>query len=175
MEDLERSMIGLLTPLLGRWSGEGQGQFPTIKPFRYREQFRFELDRERPLVHYEQRAIHNELGSGDWVESHWESGFLRPLGDDIVEMTNAQDGGRLEIIRFRVIKTPGGLRMEGDSTALINDPRLVATRRIFELHGAVLTYQMRMVTTRVPEGHVHLSATLTRIERERETLPGARE
>ena len=152
-----------LAPLLGAWSGTGEGQFPTIRPFRYREELRFELDGERPLIHYEQRTSHCELGTTSWVASHWESGFLRPVGAHLVEMTNAQDGGRLEILRLSVERSSDGVRLAGESTAVINDDRVAHTRRTLEVVGDVLTYEVRMGTTRVPAGALHLQAKLSRV------------
>jgi hypothetical protein len=154
--------IRALTPLLGTWTGTGQANFPTIAAFEYREELRFELDPQRPLIHYEQRATHRELGATSWSASHWESGFLRPVEAGAIEMTNAQDGGRLEILRFTVSLLPQGLRLVGHSTHLINDPRLVRTQRDIEVRGDELSYTVSMQTTRVSEVLVHLRARLVR-------------
>lgn len=155
--------IRALLPLIGTWRGEGHAAFPTIASFEYREELRFELDPQRPLIHYEQRARHRETGSGPWMPSHWESGFLRPTEAGGVEMTNAQDGGRLEILRFTVEVLAGGVRLAGEATQLINDPRLVRTRREIEVRGDELCYTVSMQTTRVAQPEVHLRARLSRL------------
>ncbi len=165
MTDTLRAVMNTLTPLLGRWRGEGSGSYPTIKPFEFRDECCFELDSERPLIHYEQRTTHREIGTSTWVSSHWESGFLRPIEARIVELTNAQDSGRLEIIPLILTTLPGGLSLRGESTGLFNDPRLAGTMRRFELQGDTLSYEVRMATTRVPVSTVHLQATLTRVDR----------
>ena len=54
-----------LTPvsfLLGTWRGEGEGQYPSIKPFRYREEIRF-THNGKPFLVYSQRTEAIETGS----------------------------------------------------------------------------------------------------------------
>ena len=53
-----------LTPvsfLLGAWRGEGEGQYPSIKPFRYREEIRFSHN-GKPFLIYAQRTESIETG-----------------------------------------------------------------------------------------------------------------
>ncbi len=155
MDDLE--------PLVGRFRGTGRGQFPTIVTFDYRETLELVRDRERPLIHYVQRAEHRHAGDSAWVPSHWESGFLRPVSERTVEMTSAQDGGRLEQLRLDVSVADGVLVLDGSSMALVNDPRLVRTHRRIELRGDRLSYRVSMATTRVAELTHHLEAQLERV------------
>ena len=72
--------------LSGTWVGEGAGDFPSIEAFRYRETLRFELDESYPLLHYEQRTWRDI--DGEEGPSHWETGFLRFLGEGRVEMVD---------------------------------------------------------------------------------------
>lgn len=149
--------------LLGSWRGTGSAKFPTIPTFEYTEVLRFELDAERPLIHYEQRATQRRLDEPNWTASHWESGFLRPVEPDVIEITNAQDSGRLEILRMKLTLQPQGLVLEGASLGLFNDPRMVTSARRFELSGDRLDYVVRMSTTKIAELTPHLRATLTRV------------
>jgi hypothetical protein len=164
--------VDTLEPLVGRFRGTGRVRFPTIASFDYRETLELVRDRERPLIHYVQRAEQREAGHETWASSHWESGFLRWVGERTVEMTSAQDGGRLEQIRLDVSVSDGVLLLDGGSVALVNDPRLVRTHRRIELRGDRLWYRVSMATTRVAELTHHLEADL---EREAPEVPsGAR-
>ena len=46
-----------LYALLGTWKGNGEGHFPTIEPFEFSEELRFERRGEEPLIHYEQKTV----------------------------------------------------------------------------------------------------------------------
>jgi nitrobindin-like protein/AIG2 family protein len=154
--------VDALDPLIGRFRGTGTVRFPTIASYDYRETLEFVRDRERPLIHYVQRAEQREVGHETWASSHWESGFLRPFGEHMVEMTSAQDGGRLEQLRLELSVADGVLVLDGGSIALVNDPRLVRTHRRIELRGDRLWYRVSMATTRVAELTHHLEADLER-------------
>ena len=57
-----------LTPvsfLLGTWRGEGEGQYPSIKPFRYREEIRFTHNgKALRLTRYARKRLHSCSGNG---------------------------------------------------------------------------------------------------------------
>ncbi len=151
-----------LRPLLGTWEGTGTARFPTIPPNRYREILTFIPDPERPLVYYTQRAQQAPEGTELWTASHWEAGFLRVIAPSVVELTNAQDSGRLEVMRLDLVPEPEGLSLSGTSVGLFNDPRMKATRRIFGVAGDVLIYRVSMSTTAVEPMTPHLEARLRR-------------
>ena len=152
-----------LLPLHGCWKGRGAGDYATIEAFEYEETLRFEADSSYPLFHYEQKT--RLLPSRD--PSHWESGFIRPLEDGSVEISNSQDSGRVEVLRGR-LEAAGGqgddLRIVFDNVVLGHDPRLVRTGRTLALSGDTLRYVVRMSTRTTPEPsfNQHLEATLTR-------------
>ena len=164
-------LIQKLSILTGSWKGEGSGRYPTIDSFEYEEHLNFELDRSYPLIYYEQKTVlmpSEEPG-------HWETGFIRPLEDGFVEVSNAQEGGRVEVLQGK-IETDNSpeydLKIVLDSTALGNDPRLIKTRRIWTLKAEYLHYKKYMSTntTREPQLLPHLEATLKReVEEERST------
>jgi len=83
--------------LLGTWRGEGEGQYPTIKPFRYREEIRF-THNGKPFLIYTQRTEAIDTGQ----PLHGEAGYLRLVGDGRLEFVIAQPIGFAEISLGRV-------------------------------------------------------------------------
>ena len=73
-------MIGsrLLSLLEGTWTGEGRGEFPGVTSFDYRERL-VVTRRDKKTLGYEQRAQKRYDGQTDWIESHWENGFVSIL------------------------------------------------------------------------------------------------
>ena len=152
----------VLQLLLGEWSGNGKGEFPTIEPFEYLETINFSSD-GRPFLHYEQKTRRRRAGQAEYVPSHWESGFIRLLLDGQVEVTCAHGGGRLEMLRGTLEETEKGFILRLQSTAFLNDPRMLETSRVITLDGDTLHYIQNMHTTAVPESAHHVEATLNRI------------
>jgi len=68
----------LFTILEGTWTGEGRGQYPTVTSFDYRETLTF-TRRDQKTLAYEQRTQKRYDGTTEWLESHWENGFIRML------------------------------------------------------------------------------------------------
>jgi hypothetical protein len=155
--------FGQLQPLLGCWTGTGRGSYPTIPAFEYLERLRFVADPARPLIHYEQFT--RQRGAGEDAAhqpSHWESGFLRAVDGGALEWSNAQDGGRVEVLRGPIASGTAGLQLDLESLLIGHDPRLVGTRRRFRLAGEHLHYEVDMHTTRTASLILHLEADLVR-------------
>jgi hypothetical protein len=151
----------LLRLLIGEWSGSGRGEFPTVEPFEYLETLIFAGD-HRPFLHYEERTKRRSAGQADYIPSHWESGFLRLLPDGEVELINTQGSGRLERLTGSLEGTETGLILRLQSTAFLNDPRMVETSRTITVDGNKLHYTQNMYTTAVPGPAHHVEATLNR-------------
>ena len=147
--------------LLGEWSGTGRGEFPTIEPFEYLETIRFSSD-GHPFIHYEQKTKRRSMGQTDYIPSHWESGFIRLLPNGKVELVNVQGGGRLERLTGSLEQTETGMILRLQSTAFLNDPRMLETSRTIILEGDTLHYAQNMHTTAVPQPARHLEARLNR-------------
>lgn len=147
-----------LDPLLGVWKGQGQGQYPTIDSFEYSEELRFALHAEYPMLAYEQKTV---LSSGE--ASHWEYGFIRPVDEGVVELSNVQDSGRVEVLRATLSELS---EIHFQSVHHGHDPRMVATERFLKLEGDRLEYKARMSTTTTPQPEMqcHLKATLIRAQ-----------
>jgi rhodanese-related sulfurtransferase len=69
--------------LLGRWRGLGAGKFPTIKPFHYSEEVKF-AHASKEFLQYGQTSH-----SPDLQPVHFESGFLKSVGENAFEMSTA--------------------------------------------------------------------------------------
>ncbi len=96
----------LVTPLellIGTWSGEGQGNYPTIDAFRYRETVTFSAAPNKPFLRYEQKTQ-----SADGTPMHTELGFLRPTGDGKIEFVLAQPTGQTESLEGTLLIDEGG-------------------------------------------------------------------
>lgn len=151
----------LLRLLIGEWSGTGRGEFPTIEPFEYLETISFAGD-HRPFLHYEQKTKRHNAGQTEYIPSHWESGFLRLLPNDEVELVNTQGSGRLERLTGALEQTETGLILRLKSTAFLNDPRMVETSRVITVEGNSMHYKQSMHTTAVPGSVHHVEARLER-------------
>ena len=158
-------MMGRLRLLLGTWKGRGRGDFPTIDPFEYDEHLEFEANDVEPLLHYEQRTWDTTHRSDRGEPLHWESGFVRPIDTGFIEIFNAQNGGRVEVLRGRLSTsddhgdTP---LMSLTSVIVAHDERIIRTTRQYDLRDEVLSYRMEMATRTTPELTMHLEAILHR-------------
>lgn len=147
--------LGRLRDLIGTWSGSGQGDYPTIEPFRYLETVTFG-HAGKPFLVYQQQTRHPETGA----PMHTEAGYLRPAPDGRVELILAQPTGMAEV-------HVGG--WEGDALELhsIEVVRTPTAKDVRSVHRRVtargdrLVYDLWMAHADTPETH-HLHAELTR-------------
>ena len=151
----------VLDLLEGTWKGEGRGYFPTVTSFDYRETLTFTRRNENTLA-YEQRTQKRYDGSTEYLESHWENGFIRILENGELELVSAQIG-RSEVLIGTIETTETLTRIHYVSKIITNDPRMISSARIFELEGNTLRYEMEMHTTKVNQSTPHVKITLWRI------------
>lgn len=144
-------------PLVGTWEGDGEGHYPTIDDFVYRERVTFGHV-GKPFLAYQQRTWHPEKGH----PMHAETGYLRPAEGDGVELVLAHPTGIVEVEEgtfadgtLAIATTEIGL------TSTAKDVRRL--RREFVLDGDTLSYDVWMAYADVPETH-HLRATLHRVD-----------
>ncbi|MCH8148955.1 MAG: FABP family protein [Planctomycetes bacterium] len=134
-------MMGRLRLLLGTWKGKGQGNFPTIDAFEYDEHLTFEANDVEPLLHYEQRTWDTTQRSDHDQPLHWESGFVRPTDTGCVELCNAPNGGRVEVLRGR-LSAPDDCGdtplMSLTSVVMAHDERIISTTRQYHLRDECL-------------------------------------
>lgn len=161
--------LGGLTALLGTWEGEGAGDYPTIAPFRYREQVVFGHV-GKPFLAYLQRTWALDQGT----PMHTETGYLRAVDDDATPIHGrdpASAGQRVELVLAHptgIVEVEEGaleggvLTLRSRSIGLSSTAKDVRSlRREFRLDGDALTYDLWMAYADVPETH-HLRATLYR-------------
>ena len=151
----------MLDLLEGTWKGKGRGYFPTVTSFDYRETLTFTRRDEKTLA-YDQRTQKRYDGQTEYLQSHWESGFISILDNDDLQLVNIQIGGRSEILIGTIETREDLMRIHFVSKALNNDPRMVSSARTFELEGDTLRYEMEMQTTKVNESTPHLKIILQR-------------
>jgi len=84
--------VAHLAFLLGTWTGEGEGVYPTTEPFRYGEEVRF-FQAGKPFIAYTQRTWHLD----DRRPLHAEMGYWRPDGRTGIELVLAHPTGIVEV------------------------------------------------------------------------------
>jgi nitrobindin-like protein len=141
--------------LLGTWRGEGEGQYPSIKAFRYREEIRF-AHNGKPFLIYSQRTEAIDTGQ----PMHAEAGFLRLVGGGRVEFVIAQPIGYAEIGLGRV----DGQRIDVECTSVARTPTakpVISISRSLWMDGEMLRYELKMGMEDVPLVR-HLTASFRR-------------
>lgn len=139
--------------LLGTWSGEGQGEYPTISPFGFRETVTF-THVGKPFVAYAQRTF----ATDDGRPLHAETGYLRTPRPGWVELVVAHPTGVVEVEEGPFNGSSMRLRsrvVAGTGTA----KEVTAIERDFDFEPGVITYSLRMAAVGQPLLH-HLEARL---------------
>jgi hypothetical protein len=148
-----------LAPLLGTWSGTGEGTYPTVQPFRYRETVVFGHV-GKPVLAYRQATVLAETG----LPSHSEVGYLRGFGGARVELVLAHPTGVVELAEGTVVPTTDGLVLHLRSTDVVGTATakdVVRLERRIEVAGDVLRYDLAMAAVGQDHQH-HLAAELHR-------------
>jgi len=147
--------------LIGKWHGTGIATYPSIETTRYREILDVAPHGDDAILRVEQMTwrIHD-----DESESllYWECGFIRQLSSTEYEWTNAQNNGRAEVLHGIIEAEQTSLTLTMNSKQFANDERMLASRRIFQVNGNQLTYEMWIATQAYPDIQHHLKALLTR-------------
>jgi hypothetical protein len=143
--------------LLGTWKGDGEGQYPTIQPFRYREEIRFTHNGKAFLIYW-QRTEAMDTGQ----PLHTESGYLRLVGGDQVEFVIAQPIGFAEISLGRIT----GQRVDVESVLVGRTPTaksVTSISRSLWQEDDTLRYELKMGMAGVPVAR-HLAASFKRVD-----------
>src|SRR5256885_4373244 len=122
--------------LLGTWRGEGDGDYPTTQPFRFREELRFEDVGDTFLLFSQQSWA---LPGGEPL--HFERGVLRPAGPGRVELTLAHPLGVAEVSEGSVEGTSIELASTSVARTSTGSPVASLARR-YHVQDDVLSYEV---------------------------------
>jgi len=147
--------------LHGVWLGVGAATYPTIEAARYRDELTFRPHAGDPITQVEQKTWRLRP---DGTESllHWEFGFIRQIEGATHEWINAQNNGRVEVMKGTISTAGERLILRFESVAFANDPRMREAARELTVVGDVLRYTMTMATEAHPTAVIHLEAELRR-------------
>jgi len=82
--------------LIGRWAGNGHGEYEGIEDFQFGQELIFQQD-GRPFIHYMGRAWILDAQGNHVREAAQETGFLRPQPDGSLEWVLSHNTGIVEI------------------------------------------------------------------------------
>src|SRR5262249_8466715 len=85
--------VAALGAFVGTWIGAGEGFYPTIADFGYTEEIELRPVPGKPLLAYRSSTRARDDGRA----LHSESGFLRLVGDGLVELVLAHGSGVVEV------------------------------------------------------------------------------
>jgi hypothetical protein len=155
MEPAVHPDVANLAFLLGRWSGEGEGEWPRGEPFRYGEEMTFEHVGE-PFLLYSQRS----WSPDDEGPIHFERGFLRPGSPGRVELVLAHPLGIAEVAEGTIEDQVIEVATTAVSLTTTASPVTELRRRI-EVRDGVLSYELHMAMRDIALTS-HVWARLTR-------------
>ena len=158
--------VAPLAAFVGTWAGHGEGHYPTIDTFSYTERIELTPVPGKPMLAY--RSATRAVDDGRTL--HGETGFLRLVGDGVVELVVAHGFGLVEIAEGLVdaggvdgVPASAELLLESTTTARTSTAKSVtATERRYRVLGDTLTYEVAMAAVDQPL-LPHLRATLTRV------------
>ncbi|MCJ7832460.1 MAG: FABP family protein [Actinobacteria bacterium] len=143
-----------LSFLIGTWRGQGEGGFPSVEDFRYREQMTFTDAGDGVLVYRE------EAWDDDGEPVHSEAGYLRALDDGSIDFALAYPFGVSEVMEGVVEGTKLTLASSSVGVATHGEP-VTGLTRVIQAEQDALKYETLMAT---PDQTMtrHLRGTLTR-------------
>lgn len=143
-----------LAPFVGRWVGEGRGEYPTIEPFTYSQEWELKAVAGKPFLAYRSATRSDER------PLHAEVGFLR-FADGAIELVLAQGSGLVEVAEG--LLDGNDLLLESTTVAGAATAKSVQrTERRYRVEAdGSLTYNIAMAAVGQPMTH-HLTARLTR-------------
>lgn len=129
--------------LLGSWSGEGEGSYPTTTPFRFREEMRFEHVGSAFILYAQQSWL------AEGAPIHFESGVVRPGVPGRVEFALAHPLGLTEISEGTVEGTEIDAASTSVGRSATGDPVTSLVRR-YRVKDGTLRYEIDMAMESTP-------------------------
>jgi len=158
--DVHSAILPLL-PLLGEWTGVGEGSYPTIEGFHYGQWIRFSHD-GRPFLAYESRTWLIGLDGEIIRPAAREVGWWRASGSDDFEVLLAHPTGIVEVYVGRSM-TITSWELATDVVARTATAKEVtANKRLYGIVEGALLYAVDMAA-QGQELQPHLSARLERV------------
>lgn len=150
--------VAPLAVLLGTWRGEGEGFYPTIEPFSYREEMVFEQVGD-PFLLYRQTSWLLSDGS----PLHFERGFLRPGSQaGSWELTLAHPLGLTEVSEGHLLGE--SLELSSRSVGRTRTGSAVTVvRRRYRIQEDSISYELDMAMDATPMTQ-HLAGRIRRVE-----------
>lgn len=140
--------------LLGTWTGEGRGDYPTIDDFSYVEESTFGHV-GKPFLAYSQKTR-----DADGVPMHAEVGYLRPVGTTGLELVLAHPSGITEIQAGDI--DGQSIRLRTTTVGLAPTAKDVrALTRSIDVSGGTMRYVIEMAAVG-QELQFHLEGNLQR-------------
>lgn len=144
--------------LIGVWEGDGQGEYPTIQPFTYRQRITIEPVEGKPYLVHESRTWNADTGAAMAMEL----GFWRPQEDGTVEFVLAMPTGIVEV--YYGVITARSVQLATDAVVRTASAKEVTAGR--RLYGIApdedLAYVIEMAAVGQPM-QPHLSGKLAKI------------
>jgi THAP4-like, heme-binding beta-barrel domain len=146
--------------LLGTWTGEGSGEYPTIESFDYFETITFGHV-GKPFMAYSQKTTAKDDGR----PLHAEVGYWRFPSLERTEFVVAHPTGIVEVEEGKFVSSDGGGRFYLHTTTIgrtESAKEVTALARVFDVEGDSMHYSVTMAAVGRTIQH-HLSATLQRV------------
>ncbi|MBA3277933.1 MAG: FABP family protein [Geodermatophilaceae bacterium] len=158
--DVHPGILPLL-PLLGEWTGVGQGDYPTIEEFHYGQWIRFSHD-GRPFLAYESRTWLIGLDGEIIRPAAREVGWWRSSGGDDFEALLAHPTGIVEVYVGRSMTTTSWELATDVVARTATAKEVAANKRLYGIVDGALMYAVDMAA-QGQELQPHLSARLERV------------
>ena len=153
-----------LAALLGTWTGEGHGRYPTIEDFDYGEELAFSHV-GKPFLAYRQRTW--DLADGRPL--HAEMGYWRVAPSETspwpIEMVLAHPSGVAEVSTGTVSGSGDHLQIDVSSASVVTTPtakQMTSLIRHITVEGHEMRYTLEMAAVGQASSE-HLTAQLVRV------------